>query len=311
MKKMTITRLAPAKINLMLHVVERLNDGYHHLQSLIAFANTGDQISIEKADQSSLTVDGPFADQITFGPHNSIIQAAQFMGKKYPDIGQIHIHLTKNLPIASGIGGGSSDAAATIAALLDYHKVILSTTQEDTLILESSTLGADLPVCLARQFARGPFFWIDGSEREVLPIPIHQKLSGVILLVNPGVALPTHDVFEKIRPPYTSPQDFEIVLDHAFQGNLLKYLKSQANDLTPAAIAREPIVENVLETLQATPDCHLARMSGSGATCFGIFGDEDSAQQAKALFEAKYPEGWSIICQLFPEAPTPVKTIFT
>lgn len=298
---MTITRLAPAKINLMLHVVGRLPDDYHHLQSLIAFANIGDEITIEKADQSSLTVEGPFADQITFGPHNSIIQAAQFMGKKYPDIGQIHIHLTKNLPVAAGIGGGSSDAAATIAALIDYHEVIQSKAQEDALILESSTLGADVPVCLSHQFGRGPFLWVDGSEREVLPISIHQKLAGVLLLVNPGVGVSTPEVFQKIYPPYTAYHDFAIVLDHDYRGDLLEYLKTQNNDLTIAAKALEPIIEEVLENLNASPGCHLTRMSGSGATCFGLFEDKGSAQQAKDLFKAKYKEGWSMICRLFPE----------
>src|SRR5208337_3884339 len=110
--------------------------------------------------------------QLSFGPHNSIVLAAQWLGKKYLDIGQIHIHLTKNLPISSGIGGGSSDAAATIAALLEYHKVTLSPAEEDALILASGVLGADVPMCLAHQFGRGPLLWIDSSGRETLPVSI-------------------------------------------------------------------------------------------------------------------------------------------
>ena len=181
---MTITRLAPAKVNLMLHVVGRLPDGYHHLQSLIAFASIGDQITLEKADKSCLTVDGPFAEHVPLGPENSIVLAAQWLGKKYPDIGQVHIHLTKNLPVSAGIGGGTSDAAATIAALFDYQKIPLSSVEEDNLILTCGVLGADVPVSLAHQFGRGPLLWIDSSGRESLPLSVDQKLLGIMVMGN-------------------------------------------------------------------------------------------------------------------------------
>lgn len=290
---MRIVRQAPAKINLMLHVVGRMPDGYHHLQSLVAFAEIGDQITIEKAENSSLTVDGPFAQDVSFGPNNSIIQAAQWLGKRYPEIGQIHIHLTKNLPVSAGIGGGTSDAAATISGLLDYLQISLSPQQEDALILDSGALGADVPMCLAHQFGRGPLLWVDGSGRETVPVSINNDLPGVLLLVNPGVAISTPVIFQHISPPYTASQDFKKVLKEDFHGDIIAYLKAQTNDLMPPAIAQELVIRQVIEDLQSASGCLLARMSGSGATCFALFEDGASAQKARATFDKKMPQGWS------------------
>lgn len=296
---MTITRLAPAKINLMLHVVGRLSDGYHHLQSLVGFASVGDQITLEKADSSNITVDGPFADHIPLGPENSIVLAAQWLGKLYPDMGQIHIHLTKNLPVASGIGGGTSDAAATIAALLEYHQVSLTPKEEDSLILASGVLGADVPLSLAHQFGRGPLLWIDSSGRESLPLSMDQKLPGVLVLANPGVPISTATVFNKVQSPYTACQDFKKIFEDGYQGNILEYLKAQTNDLMPLAIAQEPVIGNLIETLQAVPGCLFARMSGTGATCFALFKNEVSARKACAALDVQYPHGWQAHCTVF------------
>ncbi len=291
---MTITRLAPAKINLMLHVVGRLSDGYHHLQSLIAFAAMGDQVTVEKADNSSLTVEGPFADDVPLGPTNSIVLAAQWLGKKYPDIGQVHIHLTKNLPISSGIGGGSSDAAATIAALLEYQHVSLSPSEEDSLILASGVLGADVPLCLAHQWGRGPLLWIDSSGRESLPLPVDQKLPGVLVLANPGVPVSTPAIFKTVQLPYKAHQNFEKILEDEFQGDIFEYAKAQTNDLMPAAIVQEPVIGDLLDTLQKMDGCLLARLSGSGATCFGLFKNEVSAQKACRALDKAMPQGWFV-----------------
>ncbi|MGV8947951.1 MAG: 4-(cytidine 5'-diphospho)-2-C-methyl-D-erythritol kinase [Candidatus Paracaedibacter sp.] len=295
---MTITRLAPAKINLMLHVVERLADGYHHLQSLVAFASISDQITIEKADNSSLTVDGPFAENVPLGPENSVILAAQWLGKMYPNIGQIHIHLTKNLPVSSGIGGGTSDAAATIAALLEYHQVSLSLAEEDKLILHSGALGADVPLCLAYQFGRGPLLWVNGSGRNSLPLPVNQKLPGVLLLVNPGTPMSTPAIFKEIQPPYTASQDLEKIVESDFHGDILDYLKTQTNDLMPAAITQEPVISSLLEAFQGAPGCLFARMSGSGTTCFGLFKNEVSAQKAQTFFRKEMSHGWVTLCHV-------------
>jgi 4-diphosphocytidyl-2-C-methyl-D-erythritol kinase len=296
---MKITQRAPAKINLMLHVVQRLVDGYHHLQSLIAFADIGDEITIEKAESSSLTVDGPYASHVPLAAENSMIMAARWSKERFPEIDQIHLHLTKNLPIASGIGGGSSDAAATIAGLLKCYGISLSEDEEEALILASGELGADVPVCLAHQFGWGPLLWIDSSGRETLPIPLDIPVPGVLVLVNPGVGVSTRSIFSKIHPPYTLPQDFINGFATHFAGDLLGYLKAQKNDLMEVAVAQEPKIGKVIQALQKAPGCLLARMSGSGATCFALFEDE---QSAKSALTRKMPLAWGTTCTLLGQS---------
>lgn len=293
---MKITLLAPAKINLMLHVVGTLADGYHHLQSLVTFASLGDYVTVEKAKAFRFTVDGPFASQVPLGITNSAVAAAHWLEKKYPGMGQAHIHLTKNLPVASGIGGGSSDAAATIAALLKSFDISLTQPEEETFILASGELGTDVPMCLAYQFGWGPLVWIDGSGRETLPDPVNASLPGVLLLVNPGIPVSTPAIFQQIHPPYTAPQDFK----KDFRGNLLDYLKTQKNDLMVPAMKQEPKIKDVIESLQNAPGCLLTRMSGSGATCFGVFEDKNAAQKAKSIFLGQRPEFWLGASALLP-----------
>lgn len=202
----------------MLHVVQRLVDGYHHLQSLIAFADIGDEITIEKAEASSLTVDGQYASHVPLAAENSMVVAARWIKERFPVIDQVHLHLTKNLPIASGIGGGSSDAAATIAGLLKCYQISLSEEEEESLILASGELGADVPVCLAHQFGWGPLLWIDSSGRETLPIPLDLPLPGVLVLVNPGVGVSTRAIFSKIHPPIRCHKISSMGMQHISRG---------------------------------------------------------------------------------------------
>lgn len=293
---MKTTRLAAAKINLMLHVIGRLEDGYHHLQTLVMFADCGDEIWVEKAESSSLTIDGPFAPHVPLSPENTVILAARWVKARFPIIDQVHIHLTKNLPIASGMGGGSSDAAATIAALLSCHEISLSIAQEDALILASGELGADVPMCLAHQFGRGPLLWIDSSGRESLPVSINVDLKGVMVLVNPGVPVSTPAIFKKIHAPYTKPQVFRDVLENHFQGNVLDYLKAQKNDLMESAILQDAKIGKLLQALQKAPGCLFAGMSGSGSTCFAVFEDEESA---KSALTRKMPKAWGVTCNFW------------
>lgn len=290
---MKVTRLAPAKINLMLHVVGRLADGYHHLQSLIAFVSVGDTLTGEKATSFHLTVDGPFAQHVPL-KNNSISQAVHWLAKKYPGIEHVHIHLTKNLPVASGIGGGTSDAAATIAILLRIFNIFLSKPEKEALILESGVLGADVPCCLAYQLGWGPVVWIDSSGRETLPLSFSKtSLPGVMVLVNPGVAISTPGIFKMIHPPYMTPQNFQNIPE-----DLLPYLKAQKNDLMAAAITQAPEVQRAIDILQTIPGCLLARMSGSGATCFAIVKDEETAQIAQTRLLTNMPKAWVSIAEL-------------
>jgi 4-diphosphocytidyl-2-C-methyl-D-erythritol kinase len=163
---MRMTRIAPAKINLMLHVVGRLPDNFHHLQSIVTFTHSGDDIVIEKAPEFAITVTGTFAARIPPQQDNIIVKAIQWVNQRYNWNEFYHCHLTKNLPVASGMGGGSSDAAATIAAILHLHKVSLSLPEINALVLDSGMLGADVPLCLAHQLDQGSLLWIDSSGRD-------------------------------------------------------------------------------------------------------------------------------------------------
>lgn len=285
----------------MLHVVGRLPDGYHHLQSLVTFASVGDQIIFEKADAFRLTVDGPFAHHIPLTQGNSVAAAARWLDEKYPGIGRAHLHLTKNLPVASGMGGGSSDAAATLAILLQGRGVPLSGAEEEALILASGELGADVPMCLAYQLGWGPMLWIDSSGRETSPVPVNilpGSLPRLIALMNPGVSVSTPAVFKALGSPCTPPQDFRRTFERECQGNLLAWLQKQRNELMEPAMALEPKIGLLMADLQNAPGCLLARMSGSGATCFAFFEDRVSGQEACALFGKTMPQGWAVLCTL-------------
>jgi 4-diphosphocytidyl-2-C-methyl-D-erythritol kinase len=262
---------APAKINLFLHIGSKRADGYHELESLVAFADVGDDLDFENADETSLTVDGPFAAALAGETDNIILRAAagaaMLAGHDVPK----HITLTKNLPVASGIGGGSSDAAATLRAfLLEWpgENVKLSDFVE-----LAKTLGADVPVCFFGHSA-----WMygigDGIERTDLP-----ELHAV--LINPGVAVSTRDVFAALRDKSGTdiidwPQEF------ADADAVIDFLKIVRNDLEAPALAIAPVIGDVLAALRDADDIKLARMSGSGATCFGLFG---SAGAARAFAE--------------------------
>jgi 4-diphosphocytidyl-2-C-methyl-D-erythritol kinase len=286
-----VSRHAPAKINLMLHIVGRMADGYHHLQSLVAFVPIGDCVTVEKSDAFRVTAEGHFAEQLPLSGNNIITLAARWLAKTYANIDQAHIHLTKNLPVSSGMGGGSGNAAATIAALLDLYGISLSLEEQNRLILASGALGADVPMCLAHQFGRGSLMWIDSSGRESLPVFLNHQAPGIMVLANPGKPISTPMIFQQIHPPYTLSQACPTFLST----DILTYLKAQKNDLMKPAMGAEPIIGEIIEILQASPGCTLARMSGSGATCFGLFGAKAQALASLAHVRRQLPQAWSAI----------------
>jgi 4-diphosphocytidyl-2-C-methyl-D-erythritol kinase len=272
---------APAKINLFLHIGSRRADGYHELESLVAFADVGDDLDFESADKTSLRVDGPFAAALAAEADNIVLRAAagaaMLAGHDIPK----HIALTKNLPVASGVGGGSSDAAATLRAFL------LEWPRENVKLADfvelAKTLGADVPVCFFGHSA-----WMygigDGIERTDLP-----ELHAV--LVNPGVAVSTRDVFANLRDKSGTdiidwPQEF------ADADAVIDFLKIVKNDLEAPALAMAPQIADVLAALRAASGVKLARMSGSGATCFGLFADRPAAEAAASSIAASHPEWW-------------------
>lgn len=274
--------LARAKVNLYLHVTGKRADGYHLLDSLIVFAEGGDAIEVRTADKLGLAIDGPFAAGLESGPENLVLRAASALQALTGRKQGAAIKLTKNLPIASGIGGGSADAAATLYALCDLWRVKPS---QDALLQLTAKLGADVPVCLA-----GKPSFVGGIGEEIAPASGLPK--SWLLLVNPRAATPTPAVFKARRGDFSAagrwphpPRDF---------ADFTARLAQCRNDLTEAAISVTPQIRDVLSAIEALPDCALARLSGSGATCFGLFADERSARSAEQQLRARHPQWWSL-----------------
>ena len=268
---MTVEAFAPAKINLTLHVTGQRADGYHLLDSLVMFADVGDRITVEKAVETSLTVTGPMSAGVPGDASNLVYKAAAALGVP------ARIRLEKHLPNAAGIGGGSSDAAATLRALTALSGQSLS----GGVALK---LGADVPVCLTAGAAR-----MSGIGDEVSALPGLPGLPAV--LVNPGVSVATPVVFRalacKSNPsmPATLPE-FETA------GALIDWLATQRNDLEAPAILGAPVIEDVLEALRSQGQTRLARMSGSGATCFALCETRADAQHLVANIHAAHPDWW-------------------
>lgn len=290
---MTEAAFAPAKINLYLHVVGRRPDGYHLLDSLVVFAAVGDQLRAAPAADLRLTIDGPFATGLSAGDDNLVLRAARALAAEADGTPGAQIRLTKNLPVASGIGGGSADAAATLQALNRLWNLRLPPKRLAEIGL---ALGADVPVCLA---AKPSFFGGIGDEIErTPPLP-----SAHLLLVNPGLPLATADVFRaRARGPagghYSAPARWmEPLADVAALAHLLS---ARTNDLADAAIALMPVIADAMREIDSAPGCLLARLSGSGATCFGLFAGAAESQAAADRIAAARPGWWVAATRLLP-----------
>jgi 4-diphosphocytidyl-2-C-methyl-D-erythritol kinase len=259
---------APAKVNLYLHLTGRRDDGYHLLDSLVVRAGIGDALSAKPAGTLSLRVVGPFAEALAAERDNLVLRAARALAKEAAVTGGAHLVLEKHLPVASGIGGGSADAAATLQVLSRLWQL-----PPDRAVLPrlAGRLGADVPVCLARLPTRM------GGIGERLETAPSVPACG-IALVNPGIALATADVFRARSGAWSSPAALPAAWDDA--AAMAADLRVLRNDLEPAAIALQPAIGEVLAALAATPECLLARMSGSGSTCFALFADCDTAGRA-------------------------------
>ncbi len=268
---MGITEAAPAKVNLYLHVTGRRADGYHLLDSLAVFGPAMDTVRVVPAETLSLALDGPFGGALQAEPDNLVLRAARALAAVAGVPAQAALSLTKRLPVASGIGGGSADAAAALRALNALWRCGLDAA---ALAAVAAPLGADIPVCVASQPRR-----MQGVGEVLLPAPQLPRCG--LLLVNPGVALPTPAVF-KARTPGFTPM---AVLPGAWPDavSMAETLATLRNDLEPPAIALCPMVATVLAALRDLPGCLLARMSGSGATCFGLFADAAAARDAAAV----------------------------
>jgi 4-diphosphocytidyl-2-C-methyl-D-erythritol kinase len=272
-----LTEPAPAKVNLYLHLTGRRDDGYHLLDSLVVFAGVGDTLSVAPAETLSLRVTGPFATGLAGEPDNLVLRAARALAAATGVAAGANLVLDKHLPVASGIGGGSADAAAALRLLCRLWRV---TPQPAALARLAAGLGADVLVCLAGHAAR-----MGGIGERLGPAPVLPACG--IALVNPGAAVSTAEVFRTRHGTWSEPAELPAGWDSA--AAMAADLGGLRNDLEPAAIARHPVIGDVLAELAATPGCLLARMSGSGATCFALYGD---AAMARAALSSLQKPGW-------------------
>jgi 4-diphosphocytidyl-2-C-methyl-D-erythritol kinase len=284
---------AAAKVNLYLHVTGRRADGYHLLDSLVAFADDGDVVSAEPAEELSLRIEGPFARSLEAEPDNLVLRAARLLSDTVkPDRGAT-LTLTKTLPVASGLGGGSADAAATLRLLCRLWSI---DPRGVPLFEIAQSLGADVPVCLKQRAA-----FLGGIGEQLDPAPALPKAG--LVLVNPRVPLATPAVFAARTGEFTPPARFTQAPRDAAE--LAALLRVRDNSLTRAAIALVPAVGDVLDALASSPGCLLTRMSGSGVTCFGLYGDPGQATVAARWLAARKPEWWVLATSLRDAAEKP------
>lgn len=273
---MPLREAAPAKVNLFLHVTGRRADGYHLLDSLAVFGPAADALHAAPAPGLSLEVDGPFGAALAGEGDNLVLRAARALAASGGVEPRAALTLVKRLPVASGIGGGSADAAAALRLLDRAWGLATPPAALHALALQ---LGADVPVCLASRPAR-----MQGVGEVILPAPRLPDCG--LLLVNPGVALPTPEVFRARSGPFTPAATLPESWPDA--AAMAEGLRGLANDLQAPAIALRPVVAEVLAAIAAQPGCLLARMSGSGATCFGLFPTAAAARAAAGAL----PAGW-------------------
>jgi 4-diphosphocytidyl-2-C-methyl-D-erythritol kinase len=278
---MRATAFAAAKVNLYLHVIGRREDGYHLLDSLVAFADIGDRLAAEPGATLSLSIGGPEgAGLAAVGDDNLVLRAARLLAEHTGTTLGARMHLEKILPVASGLGGGSSDAAAALRALAALWQVPVS---EETMYRIGAKLGADLAACLYGRAA-----WVGGIGERIEPAADLPQAG--ILLANPGRELPTAAVFAARGGPFGEAGRFAPMPGDAL--GLARALMWHRNDLTDAAIGLLPEINAVLARLARLPGTLLARMSGSGATCFALFPDRRAAEKARAALAAAEPRWW-------------------
>ena len=276
---MIISEAASAKVNLFLHVGERRADGFHPLQSLAVFTGAGDVLHAQAATTLTLALDGPFAAGLEAEGDNLVLRAARALAAKAGMPAGAALRLTKNLPVASGIGGGSADAAAALRALRRLWQL---ETDDATLLEIAAALGSDVPVCVPSTSA-----YMEGRGEILTPVALPRL---PMLLVNPGVAVPTRDVFAALKT--RSGADLALPGGFGNASALLHFLSAMRNDLEAPARALQPVIAEVLDALAALPDVRLARMSGSGATCFALFDDDAACAHGAGMLQAASMGWW-------------------
>ncbi len=287
---MAVAAFAAAKINLYLHITGRRADGYHLVDSLIGFADIGDRLSLQWARSLTLAVSGAEAAEFGAAEDNLVLRAARLLATQAGMAPRAAIHLEKNLPVAAGLGGGSSDAAAALRALAALWRVPIGEAELRRLGL---SLGADLPVCI-----HGGPAWVGGIGDAIEAAPDLPEAG--VLLVNPRRKLSTGAVFAARDGPFSAPARFSPMPAEA--GALARALSARGNDLTEAAIGLVPEIAEVLAALAGLNGALVARMSGSGASCFALFADRAAAEAARAKLAAAHPQWWCAPGSLIPGA---------
>ena len=281
----TLVERAPAKINLTLHITGRRADGWHELESLVVFTRSGDTVSLAPGADLGLTVDGPTAKAAGPLEDNLVCRVARSLAMRVPGLRLGAFHLVKRLPVAAGVGGGSSDAAAALRLLGRLNGLSLD---DPRLAAAAAENGADIPVCLgaAARMMRGVGDRL-GPPIKLPPLPA--------LVVNPGVPLETKAVFRRmdLAAGWRNSASAHPALEAGeTPDTLFAALKRGRNDMEDAACVLAPVVSDVLAVLAAAPGCRLARMSGSGATCFALFVDCRQASRAKKAIARVHPGWW-------------------
>ena len=273
-----IVEIARAKINLALHVLGRRTDGYHELDSVVAFADYGDRLTLVEAGVTSLTVTGPFSSDVPMNSENLVLRARALLSE-HVDCPPVAFTLEKNLPVASGIGGGSADAAAALRGTLRLTQENISISVLNKIALK---LGADVPVCLSGKAVR-----MQGIGETLTPLD--KAIGGAVVLVNPLVPCNTASVFKTLG--LQNGQLFRSALD-------LEFESLWRNDLTDAAIVTVPEIARVILALQSIEGARTVRMSGSGATCFSLVETVEMASSIAAQLRHQYPDWWIVSAAL-------------
>ncbi len=276
---------APAKVNLTLRVLGRRPDGYHEIESLVVFAAVGDALAFTPGKTLDLVVRGPTAVAAGDIADNLVLKAVNALAERTEGLKVGRFVLSKRLPVAAGLGGGSTDAAAALRLLARHNRIALD---DARLMAAARATGADVPVCLDPQ-AR-----LMRGIGEVLSQPLALPALPA-LLINPRVSVVTRDVFTALHAPPLGQHKSSAVVDECAGGDrqeLIDFVARQRNDLEPPAIALHPAIAHALAALRALTGCRLARMSGSGASCFGLFDSQRAAAAAARALRAAHPQWW-------------------
>jgi 4-diphosphocytidyl-2-C-methyl-D-erythritol kinase len=273
---------APAKVNLTLRVAGRRADGYHEIESLVAFATVADVLRLAPGPILSLSVSGPTAAASGSVRDNLVLKAARALATQIEGLKLGRFALSKRLPVAAGLGGGSSDAAAALRLLARSNAIAAD---DPRLMQAARATGADVPVCL------DPRPRLMCGIGEILSDP-HKLPPLPAILVNPGVEVATREVFAALRFEARSTSSQIRLSPIASSKKVLPALKQSGNDLESPAIKLQPVIADVLAELRALSECLLARMSGSGATCFGLFESPGAAAAAARRLLRKHPSWW-------------------